>query len=232
MAGRHRAQKGVLTNPFRRGHRRLTVVGLAVAALALLATAHPTPTTAAIGVPLVLAGGLLRTWAAGHLLKTRELTISGPYAYTRNPLYVGTFLIGAGFVAIAGSLVAMVAAPIGLILFFASYFPRKEKSESELLEKIYGEPYRAYHAAVPPLLPRLTAWTPGDGTPPRRWSFERMRNNGETGTELTVVIALLVLAAQGHWRPVEKLRALGRTPPAVVGQLAPALEQPEELLIG
>src|SRR5262245_4513797 len=124
MARTRSSQKALITNPFRRGHRRLTVVALAAAALALLATAHPTAATVAIGLPLVLAGSLLRTWAAGHLLKTKELTLTGPYAYTRNPLYVGTFLIGMGFAIAAGTTVAAIAAPIGLGLFFGYYFPR------------------------------------------------------------------------------------------------------------
>ena len=188
------ARKPLIRNPLRRGHRRWTVAALVAACLALLVTAHPTLRSEVMGLPLVLAGVALRLWAAGHLLKVHELAVSGPFAHTRNPLYVGTFLIGSGFVVLAGTTVAAIAVPIGLLLFFGYYFPRKERKESALLEKVYGERYRAYHAAVPALLPRWRAWSPGDGTGIRRWSFERVRGNSELGVTLTVVLALAALA--------------------------------------
>ena len=188
------ARKPLIRNPLRRGHRNWTVAAVAVTSVALLVTAHPTLRSVATGLPLLVAGVALRLWAAGHLLKVRELTVSGPYAHTRNPLYVGTFLIGAGFVVAAGTAVAAIALPIGLLLFFGYYFPRKERKESALLESLYGEPYCAYHAAVPALLPRWRAWSPGGDAGPPRWSFERVRGNSEFGVTLTVVLAIAALA--------------------------------------
>jgi protein-S-isoprenylcysteine O-methyltransferase Ste14 len=226
---RHAAQKPLITNPLRRGHRRWAVVALTAASLTLLASGHPTPRSVAAGLPLVLAGVALRVWAAGHLLKTRELTVSGPYAYTRNPLYVGTFAIGAGFAVLAGTTVAAIAVPIGLALFFGSYFPRKERTESALLGKLYGERYRTYHAAVPALLPRLRAWSPGADAVNPHWRFERVRGNSELGVALAVAVALALLALLARWNPAAELRAVRGTGPAVVRQLAPALEQPEGL---
>ena len=189
-----RARKRLITNPLRRGHRRWRTVGLAIASIGMLVTAHPTPWSVAIGLPCVAAGVALRIWAAGHLFKTHELIVSGPYAYTRNPLYVGTFLIGAGFAVMAGPSVAAFAVPIGLLLFFGFYFPRKERKESSVLESHYGERYRAYHAAVPALLPRLRPWSPEGETQSLRWSFERVRRNSELGSALTVVLALVALS--------------------------------------
>jgi hypothetical protein len=107
---------------------------------------------------------------------------------------VGTFLIGLGFALFAGTMVAAIALPIGLLLFFGNYFPRKERKESALLEKTFGERYRAYHAAVPALLPRWRAWTSGDDADSRRWSFERMRGNSELGVTLTVVLTAAAYA--------------------------------------
>lgn len=227
---RHDATKPLITNPLRKGHRRWKPVALLVVSIALIATAHPTPLSVAVGLPLIVAGVALRIWAAGHLLKTRELTVSGPYAYTRNPLYVGTFAIGAGFALLSGTTVAMVAVPVGLLLFFGSYFPRKERTESALLEKLYGEQYRAYHDAVPALLPRLRPWSPAGASPPP-WRFERVRRNSELGVVLTVGLALALLAVRAQWQPETGLGALRSTEPAVVGQLAPAPEQPEELVV-
>ncbi len=228
---RHDVPKPLITNPLRRGHRRWKVVALLAVSLGLLATAHPTTLSVALGLPLIVAGVGLRVWAAGHLLKTRELTVSGPYAYTRNPLYVGTFAIGAGFALLAGTTIAAIAVPIGLLLFFGYYFPRKERTESALLEKLYGEQYRVYHAAVPALLPRLRAWSPAAGASPPPWRFERVRRNSELGVVLTVVLALGLLALRARWQPETDLRALRSGEPAVLGELAPAPEQPEELVV-
>jgi protein-S-isoprenylcysteine O-methyltransferase Ste14 len=227
---RHDAPKPLITNPLRRGHRRWKVVALLVVSIALIATAQPTALSVALGLPLIVAGVALRIWAAGHLLKTRELTVSGPYAYTRNPLYVGTFGIGAGFALLSGTTVAAFAVPIGLLLFFGNYFPRKERTESALLEKLYGEQYRAYHAAVPALLPRLRAWSPA-GVSARPWRFERVRRNSELGVVLTVGLALALLTVRAQWEPGTGLRALRSSEPPVIGQLAPALEQPEKLVV-
>ena len=186
-------QKPLITNPLRRGHRRWTVVALVVASVVVLATAQPSRASLALGLPIVIAGAALRLWAAGHLLKTHELIVSGPYAYTRNPLYVGTLLIGVGFAVLAGSLVALIAAPVGVGLFFFDYFPRKERKESATLERLYGERYRAYHAAVPPLLPRTRPWSPGPDAPRLEWSFARVRGNSELGSTLTVALGITVI---------------------------------------
>jgi protein-S-isoprenylcysteine O-methyltransferase Ste14 len=69
---------------------------LLVAAFAWLAA--PDLHSLAIGVPVSIAGLLLRAWAAGHLAKNSELATGGPYSYVRNPLYVGTLLVAAGLV--------------------------------------------------------------------------------------------------------------------------------------
>ncbi len=79
--------------------KRLRPRLLAVYALAVAFVVFATPTleTLPLGVAMVLLGEGLRVWATGHLIKTDALTISGPYAYLRHPLYVGTLSIAAGF---------------------------------------------------------------------------------------------------------------------------------------
>jgi protein-S-isoprenylcysteine O-methyltransferase Ste14 len=69
---------------------------LLVAAFAYLAT--PSAQSLLYGVPVSIAGLLLRGWAAGHLAKNENLATGGPYAYVRNPLYLGTLLVAAGLV--------------------------------------------------------------------------------------------------------------------------------------
>ena len=112
---------------------------------------HPTLQSMALGVPLSVVGLLLRAWAAGCLAKNRELATGGPYAYTRNPLYIGTLLVAAGL--------AEASRSMGLALLFAAvfllvYLPVIQNEEQHL-RKIFPE-YAAYADRVPALWPRLT----------------------------------------------------------------------------
>jgi len=162
--------------------------------LVLLWLARPTPFGIALGLALVSAGEAIRIWAAGHLVKNDELAVSGPYAHVRNPLYLGSLLVGSGFLVMGGRAAALWLLPIGLAFFFLYYFPYKERIESARLERLYGEPYRAYRAAVPALIPRIAPWR-SDGEPSAlRWSRERMRANSEQGAAFAIVLGALALA--------------------------------------
>ena len=83
------------------------------------------------GLVAVLLGVAVRTWGAGHLVKTTSLTISGPYARMRHPLYVGTLLCGSGIAVMLGGAWALGVLAVFLPWFFLVYFPRKERLESE-----------------------------------------------------------------------------------------------------
>ena len=104
------------------------------------------------GIPVSLAGLALRAWAAGHLAKNRQLATSGPYAYLRNPLYVGTLLVAAGLAAASRSpgLALLFAA-----VFFLVYLPVVELEEQHL-RKLFPE-YASYAGRVPAFWPRLHA---------------------------------------------------------------------------
>ena len=122
--------------------------GFAVAALYLW-LARPEKGMLAAGLAVALAGIALRTWAAGHLAKNQALATSGPFAYTRNPLYLGTLAAGAGF-AVAGRswwLAALLAA-----YFFGVYLPVIGQEESHL-RKLFPA-YAGYQARVPRVWPR------------------------------------------------------------------------------
>ncbi len=117
-------------------------------AILYLYWAMPTLVWLGPGLVLVLLGLVLRLWAAGHLKKFQGLTVSGPYRRTRNPLYLGSFLIGLGFT-VAGAQPWLIG-PF-LLIFFALYLPviRMEEREMEGL----GDSYKAYRAAVPRFFP-------------------------------------------------------------------------------
>ncbi len=113
--------------------------------------AQPSPGTLLVGGAVSLFGLGLRAWAAGHIRKNSALATSGPYAYTRNPLYLGSFLLGLGFTLGAGSwLLGIVFAA----LFLGIYFPVM-RVESRTLEEIFGESYQRYASKVPLFFPRL-----------------------------------------------------------------------------
>jgi protein-S-isoprenylcysteine O-methyltransferase Ste14 len=130
--------------------RRIRVpLGFLVAALYLW-LAHPSVKSLLFGVPFVIAGLLLRGWASGHLQKNERLATTGPYAYTRNPLYLGSLLLAAGFAIAARSwwVVLLLA-----LMFLMIYLP-VIRSEEEYLAQRFPE-FRAYASEVPRLMPRM-----------------------------------------------------------------------------
>jgi protein-S-isoprenylcysteine O-methyltransferase Ste14 len=152
--------------------------------LALIAfyLADPTPRSLAIGGALAAAGEALRIWAAGHLEKGREVTTSGPYAFTRHPLYVGSSIMGAGF-AVASSSV-LVAAMVGLYLIVT--ITAAVRSEEAHLTDKFGERYPAY---------RQGAATPEA----RRFSLTRAMRNREYRAMAGVVATFVLLAVKVYF---------------------------------
>jgi len=134
--------------------RRIRVpLGFVTAALYLfeLWRRPPVPAAVAWSLVLVLPGLWLRGYAAGYVKKNRELTQTGPYAYTRNPLYLGSMLIAAGFA------VALLSWPVALVLglgFGMIYVPVIASEERFLRATFPG--FDDYCRRVPRLIPRLT----------------------------------------------------------------------------
>jgi protein-S-isoprenylcysteine O-methyltransferase Ste14 len=114
--------------------------------------AQPTWKTMLLSLLLVVPGVWLRAYAAGYVRKNRELTRTGPYAYTRNPLYLGSTMIAFGFAVAAGSWIILV---VLALMFAAIYLPTIRSEELYLREHFAG--FDEYARKVPRLLPRLTA---------------------------------------------------------------------------
>jgi protein-S-isoprenylcysteine O-methyltransferase Ste14 len=112
---------------------------------------RPTPASMLWGVPVSLAGLALRAWAAGCLAKNQQLATGGPYAYTRNPLYIGTLLVAAGLAIAARS---FWLAALFVVVFFFVYLPVIQNEEQHL-RSLFPD-YAAYADRVPALWPRLT----------------------------------------------------------------------------
>src|SRR5713226_2706329 len=128
-------------------------LGFACAAL-FVWLAQARPLTLMIGGLVALPGLALRAWATGHLRKNDALATSGPYAYTRNPLYLGSFLLGAGFTIAAAR---WELALVFVALFFGIYFPVM-RVEASTLAQLFGESSQRYAREVPLFLPRLTPY--------------------------------------------------------------------------
>lgn len=135
--------------------RRIRVpLGFLAAALYLLSLWQRAPRPAAIAwsLLLVLPGLWLRGYASGYVKKNRELTVTGPYAYTRNPLYLGSMTIAAGFA------VALLSWPVALVLAvgFAVIYVPVIVSEERFLRATFAD-FDDYCRRVPRIIPRLTA---------------------------------------------------------------------------
>ena len=121
--------------------------------------ARPTWRFLALGTVLIVPGLLIRALASGHVRKNESLATSGPYAYTRNPLYLGSLLIGVGFAVAARSWWVGVAL---VLMFFAIYLPVIRAEEKFLREKF--PEFEEYARGVPRMLPRIIpASTSEDG---------------------------------------------------------------------
>ena len=111
-----------------------------------------------IGAAVSLLGLGVSAWAAGHIRKNAELATSGPYAFTRNPLYLGSFLLGLGFTIASGQLL------LGLLfaaLFLGIYLPVM-RVEASTMGELFGSQYEAYKRSVPLFFPRITPFREGE----------------------------------------------------------------------
>lgn len=148
-----------------------------------------TPIPSLTGIALLVAGGLIRLWAAGYVLKSREVTRVGPYSLVRHPLYLGTLAAWLGFLILSGDL------PLGIqtfwLLYFAVYYPRILIEEQRLSDR-FGPAYDQYRQGVPMLLPwRRLRYRPG------RWDWRlAWKNKGFRLLALIPVILLLIEAIE------------------------------------
>jgi len=152
---------------------------------------HPSVISLAIGLPISICGLALRAWAAGHLCKNQMLAESGPYAFTRNPLYLGTLIAALGFATAARSVALAI---VFTVVFLLVYFPAIELEEQHLRAILPG--YDAYAARVPLIAPRF----PGSGGPafraPQRFCFAQYRKNREYEALLAWCVAAAWLVAR------------------------------------
>lgn len=162
-----------------------------VFAVVFIVFAKPTLQTLVIGTVIALIGLFIRAWASGHIRKARELAISGPYAYTRNPLYLGSFLMGVGFS--AGSGVWWLAL-IFSVLFVGIYLPVM-RVEMDDIRLIFGLDFDEYARNVPMFIPRLTVWRKTNV----KFNFQLYLQYREYRAALGVFSAIGILAVKAYF---------------------------------
>ena len=152
--------------------------------------ARPTVASMLIGAALVIPGLAIRARASGHLQKNEKLATSGPYAYTRNPLYLGSLTLAAGFAVSARNW--WIAA--GLILIFLAIYLPVIRGEEAFLREQFPE-FEEYARQVPRLFPRLSSFGSDRGT----FSWDLYWKHREYNAVLGAVAMTAALAAKLLW---------------------------------
>lgn len=160
-------------------------------ALAYAIFAEPALQSLLAGAAIATLGLLIRALAAGHLRKHEALATTGPYAFTRNPLYFGSAILAAGFLVAGRSWIAtaIVAA------YFAVFYSAVMRREEQELRARYGAAFDDYAARVPLFWPRLTP----AGSGRAGFSGELYRRNREYQAAIGTAVGLLLLYAKMHW---------------------------------
>jgi protein-S-isoprenylcysteine O-methyltransferase Ste14 len=110
----------------------------------VLVLADPDGRSLAIGMSIAAAGEAIRIWAAGHLRKSREVTVSGPYRWIAHPLYVGSSVMGVGLAIACGSVIVAALIAVYLVATLTAAI----KSEEAFLRRTFGEQYDLYKSGV------------------------------------------------------------------------------------
>ena len=165
--------------------QRMRVPAGTVLGVIFLLLMHPSFRSLWLGAIITLAGALLRLWAAGHIIKGRVLTRSGPYAYSRNPLYLGSFFMALGII-VGGQGYWLL--PVFALFFVAFYLPSMKAEEQELLRS-YGDEFVVYSKKVSFFIPRFRS----AGYPVSGFLWSRVIRNREHRTIIGLFLAEAVL---------------------------------------
>ena len=164
------------------GIARLRVALGFVFGVLVLILAQPTGPSLLIGLSIAACGELFRIWASGHLHKSREVTVSGPYRWVAHPLYLGSSVMGVGLaVACASPLVAILIA-----VYLVTTLTAAIKSEEAYLRRAFGEQYDLYRKGIEER--RRSGFAPS-----RRFSLAQAMANREYRAVIGLVIGMLLL---------------------------------------
>ena len=158
------------------------------------------------GIGFIFVGLLVRFWAAGYIKKKRELATGGPYAFVRNPLYLGNFLMGLGFCLFVQEILTTL---LYFVLFFIFYWGTI-REEEVLLTELFGQKYLDYKKSVPVLFPLSKVYKSGQTD---SYSIPQAHRNGEfIRIMVTVLLVFTLYSARGiiqHTIPTELIKYYG-----------------------
>ena len=175
---------------FRRLAQRVRVaVGFLLIPLLFLA-ARPTARSIVIGLAISFIGLFIRAWASGYLKKNQELTVTGPYAFTRNPLYLGTFIMATG---VAVSTRAWWFVAVFIALYLLIYIPVMW-AEAETLNELFPGEYAPYRERVPMFLPRLLPYR--EDRREGRFALSQYLKHREYRAAIGILVIYTLLAAE------------------------------------
>ena len=172
--------------------KKLRPIPLFVGGILLVVFAKPNLSGIMIGIGLITLGEAIRIWGTGHLQKNETLTVTGPYAFVKNPLYVGSILITVGF-CILGNNIYILA--VATLMFCFHYIPYKKKIEGDRLRKIFGAAYEDYDRKVPDYLPRWTPYSDHRAS----WSFKSFVGNSEVGIVFLIAMGVALILSRPSW---------------------------------
>ncbi len=140
------------------------------------------------GFLISILGNILRFWASGYIKKEKELATSGPYSLTRNPLYLGNFIIGVGFCLASWQIFSI---PIFLLYFIFFYIPLIKNEEKRMLE-IFKEDYIEYKKSVPVFLPKIDKIEKTEN-----FSFKNIAENREWRAIISTMLFYFAIILKG-----------------------------------
>lgn len=147
--------------------------------------AKPTLRSLLPGSILIITGLMVRGFASGHVKKNEELTTTGPYAYTRNPLYLGSLILAIGFVIASRSLIVAV---IAFALLFIIYLP-VIRSEEQFLRSKFAE-FEDYARKVPRIIPRIRPYSGSQNSFDQHLYWKHREYNAAVGSALLIAALL------------------------------------------
>ncbi|MEW6369274.1 MAG: isoprenylcysteine carboxylmethyltransferase family protein [Acidobacteriota bacterium] len=174
--------------------RRRVFAGLLLTVIVVV-LAQPSPLSLAAGGVVSIGGEAIRVWASGYLRKNQALAMQGPYAYTRNPLYVGNLLIGIGVV-IGSARWWLVAA---YLAYYCVFYAATIRHEATVLAGLFGDEFEDYRKRVPALFPRYTRAAPQRGQPADGFELCLVWRNREYRAITAALLVYSFLAVRMYW---------------------------------
>lgn len=168
-----------------RWRTRAVFIGL----ILVLVLSRPNLISFLSGLGVCLMGLLIRAWASGHLIKEKRLTVSGPYQYTRNPLYFGNLIIGISVVIGSFSWIVIII----FVVYFLLFYPPVVKREKEKMKNLFSKEYQEYEKKVPLFFPHLK---PHRSPEKKQFNWELYKKNKEYRAILEAILFWLLMAGR------------------------------------